>query len=74
MDVGDFTSGNLRKQVIGIALPMSVGMFFNTMFNVADTYFVGNWELNHWRGCPCPFLYFLSCSLYRLGWGLEYRH
>lgn len=41
MAVGDFTSGNLRKQILSIALPMSVGMFFNTMFNVADTYFAG---------------------------------
>lgn len=41
MAVGDFTSGNLKKQILAIALPMSVGMFFNTMFNVADTYFAG---------------------------------
>lgn len=64
MAVGDFTSGNLRKQVIGIALPMSVGMFFNTMFNVADTYFAGQLGTEPLAGMSMSFsVFFIMLAL-----------
>jgi len=37
----DFTSGDIGKQIRLIAIPASVGFFFNTMYNAVDTYFGG---------------------------------
>jgi putative MATE family efflux protein len=37
----DFTSGNIPKQIRFLAIPASIGFFFHTMFNVADTFFAG---------------------------------
>ncbi|MDB5204191.1 MAG: MatE-like protein domain efflux pump [Candidatus Taylorbacteria bacterium] len=37
----DLTQGDITKHIRMIALPASVGYFFNTMFNVVDTYFGG---------------------------------
>ncbi len=31
----------VRKQIISIALPVSIGFLFNTLFNVVDTYWAG---------------------------------
>lgn len=38
---GSLTQGPIRKHLLRIAIPMSVGLLFNTMFNVADTFFAG---------------------------------
>ena len=32
---------DIRKLIIQIAIPSSIGMFFNTMYNVVDTFYVG---------------------------------
>jgi putative MATE family efflux protein len=37
----DLTSGDIGKQIRVIAIPASVGFFFNTMYNAVDTYFGG---------------------------------
>jgi len=37
----DLTRGNISKQIKMIAIPASIGFFFNTMYNVVDTYFGG---------------------------------
>lgn len=31
----------MRKQILTIAIPVSIGFFFNTMFNVVDTFWAG---------------------------------
>ena len=41
MENNDFTQGRISKQIKTIAIPASVGFFFNTMYNVVDTYFAG---------------------------------
>lgn len=41
MQYRDLTTGSLREHIRFIAVPASVGFFFNTMFNVIDTYFAG---------------------------------
>lgn len=41
MNDHDLTTGPIPKLVRKIALPAVVGFFFNTMFNVSDTYFGG---------------------------------
>ena len=37
----DLTRGDVAALTKGIAIPASVGFFFNTMYNVVDTYFAG---------------------------------
>lgn len=37
----DLTEGDISKHIRQIAIPASLGFFFNTMFNVVDTYFAG---------------------------------
>ncbi|CAA6803802.1 MAG: MATE family efflux transporter, partial [uncultured Sulfurovum sp.] len=32
---------DIRQLIIQIAIPSSIGMFFNTMYNVVDTFYVG---------------------------------
>jgi Na+-driven multidrug efflux pump len=35
------TKGPIRKHLLKMAIPMSVGLFFNTMFKVVDTFYAG---------------------------------
>ncbi len=35
------TTGSIPKHVRNIALPMSIGFFFNTMYNVVDSFYAG---------------------------------
>lgn len=35
------TEGSVRKHLLRMSIPMSIGMFFNTMFNVVDTFYAG---------------------------------
>lgn len=37
----DLTTGQISSHIKQIAIPASMGFFFNTMFNVVDTYFAG---------------------------------
>lgn len=37
----DLTEGNIKNHIWTLALPVTIGFFFNTMFNVVDTYFAG---------------------------------
>ncbi len=37
----NLTEGNIGTHVRNIAIPASIGFFFNTMFNIVDTYFGG---------------------------------
>ena len=41
MENNDLTRGSIPKHIKNIAVPASVGFFFNTMYNVVDTYFGG---------------------------------
>ncbi len=38
---GDLTTAPVPRLIARLAVPASVGFFFNTMFNVVDTYFAG---------------------------------
>ena len=35
------TEGSIPKHIRNIALPMSIGFFFNTMYNVVDSFYAG---------------------------------
>ena len=39
--ITDFTTTPLPKLIRSIALPSSIGLIFNTLFNVVDTYYGG---------------------------------
>jgi putative MATE family efflux protein len=41
VDSASLTTGPLGAHVRSIALPMSIGFFFNTMYNVVDSYYAG---------------------------------
>ncbi|MEM7672430.1 MAG: MATE family efflux transporter [Verrucomicrobiota bacterium] len=41
MATATLTEGSLPKQIRGIALPLSIGFFFNTMYNVVDSFYAG---------------------------------
>ncbi|MGJ8677526.1 MAG: MATE family efflux transporter [Akkermansiaceae bacterium] len=53
-----FTTDPISRLTWQIALPMSIGMFFNTMFNVVDTYYAG------WLGTEALAALSLSFPLY----------
>jgi putative MATE family efflux protein len=37
----DLTVGSIPKHVVSLALPASIGLFFQTMYNVVDTFYAG---------------------------------
>ncbi|MEM7012724.1 MAG: MATE family efflux transporter [Verrucomicrobiota bacterium] len=41
MSSATLTTGPLPKHIRSIALPMSIGFFFNTMYNVVDSFYAG---------------------------------
>ena len=41
MATSSLTSGSISKHIRSIALPMSIGFFFNTMYNVVDSFYAG---------------------------------
>jgi putative MATE family efflux protein len=54
----DYTQGNLKKQLINMAIPVSVGFFFNTMFNVVDTFYAGQLSTEALAGMSLSFAVF----------------
>ncbi|MGY8688607.1 MAG: MATE family efflux transporter, partial [Verrucomicrobiales bacterium] len=41
MSKASLTEGPLPGHIRNIAMPMSIGFFFNTMFNVVDSFYAG---------------------------------
>ena len=37
----DLTSGSIYRHLINLAIPASMGMFFNTLYNLTDNWFAG---------------------------------
>ena len=37
----DLTTGSIAKHVLSLALPSSIGLFFQTMYNVVDSFYAG---------------------------------
>ncbi len=69
----DYTIGNLKKQLLTMAVPVSVGLFFNTMFNVVDTYYAGRLSTSSLAGMSLSFSVFfiLIAIIGGLGTGLS---
>jgi putative MATE family efflux protein len=55
MKNNNLTEGKISKQIQMIAIPASIGFFFNTMFNVVDTYFGGKLGDNALAGLSAAF-------------------
>lgn len=58
MSTYDFTTGSIRKQLLNMAIPVSVGLFFNTMFNVVDTFYAGRLSTSALAGMSLSFSIF----------------
>ncbi len=56
----DLISGPIPAQVRRLALPAAVGFFFNTMYNVVDTYFAGRWSTDGLAALSLTFPVFFS--------------
>ena len=37
----DLTKGDIKKQLIGMAVPAGTGLLFYTLYNVVDTFYAG---------------------------------
>lgn len=60
----DLTSGPIKGHLIHLALPASIGFFFNTMYNVVDTFWAGQLSTASLAGLSLNFpLYMLIMSL-----------
>ena len=63
------TEGSIRKHILRIAVPTSTGMFFNTMFNVVDTYFAGQLGTASLAGMSASFSVFFILTAMTAGVG-----
>ncbi|NLN46000.1 MAG: MATE family efflux transporter [Clostridiaceae bacterium] len=61
------TRGPIRKHLLRMAIPMSIGMFFNTMFNVTDTFFAGKLGTQALAGMSVSFSVFFILSAFVSG-------
>ena len=54
------TEGPVRKHLLRMAIPMSIGMIFNTLFNVVDTFYAGKLGTSSLAGMSVSFsVYFI---------------
>ena len=56
MDTESLTTGPIPRHIRNIALPMSIGFFFNTMYNVVDSFYAGQrLDQPRWRRLALSF-------------------
>ena len=63
------TEGPVRKHLLRMAIPMSIGMFFNTMFNVVDTLYAGKLGTASLAGMSVSFSVFFIMIAFTSGIG-----
>lgn len=60
----DLTQGSIRTHIRRIAVPASIGMLFNTLFNVVDTIYAGNIGTSALAGMSLSFpIFFIILSM-----------
>lgn len=60
----DLTQGSIFSHIRRIAIPASVGMLFNTLFNVVDTYYAGKLSTESLAGMTISFpIFFIILAL-----------
>ena len=63
------TQGPIQKRILQMAIPMSVGLFFNTMFNVVDTFYAGRLGMTSLAGMSASFSVFFILTAIASGLG-----
>lgn len=64
MKTNDLTTGDLSKHIRRIAIPASIGFFFNTMFNVVDSFYAGQLGTDALAGLALSFpIFFLIIAV-----------
>ena len=53
----DLTQGNIKKQLISMAVPAGIGMLFYTLYNVVDTFYAGLISTEALAGLASLFLF-----------------
>ena len=60
----DLTQGNIRKQLISMAVPAGIGMLFYTLYNVVDSFYAGLISTEALAGLAISFpVYFILLAL-----------
>lgn len=65
----DLTTGDIRTHIKRLTIPASVGWFFNTMFNVVDTFFAGKISTTALSGMSMSFPIFFMVIAFSSGLG-----
>lgn len=64
MDYTDLTKGSIISHIKKIAIPASIGMLFNTLFNVVDTFYAGKISTDALAGMTISFpIFFIILAL-----------
>jgi putative MATE family efflux protein len=64
MKTADLTQGKINKHILNITIPASVGMVFNTLFNVIDTFYAGSIGTTALAGMSLSFpVFFIMISI-----------
>lgn len=72
MDNIDLTKGSLLSHIKQIAIPSGIGLLFNTLFNVVDTYYAGKISTHALAGLTIsfPIFFILIAISYGIGSGI----
>ena len=65
----DLTQGNIRKQLISMAVPAGIGMLFYTMYNVVDTFYAGLISTEALAGLAISFPVYFILLAFAVGFG-----
>ncbi len=55
----DLTIGSIYRHLIRLAIPASMGMFFNTLYNLSDNWFAGKYQMKRWSVYLFRVLFFI---------------
>ena len=65
----DLTQGNIRKQLISMAVPAGIGMLFYTLYNVVDTFYAGLISTEALAGLAISFPVYFILLAFAVGFG-----
>jgi Na+-driven multidrug efflux pump len=60
----DLTTGSIYQHLIRLAIPASMGMFFNTLYNLTDNWFAGKISDDALVGLSIASIVFTFLSVY----------
>ena len=65
----DLTQGNIKKQLISMAVPAGIGMLFYTLYNVVDTFYAGLISTEALAGLAISFPVYFILLAFAVGFG-----